>query len=76
MFKDALFFYNVDETELKTNSDLSFANANLGYTLVQAIIEYIDNAVDAKATEIALCFYDEKIIIIDNGGTISNPLYY
>lgn len=72
MFKNTLFFSNVAETELKTNSDLSFANANLGYTLVQAIIEYIDNAVDAKATEVALCFYDEKIIIIDNGDGLSD----
>lgn len=72
MFKNTLFFSNVDETKLKTNSDLSFANANLGYTLVQAIIEYIDNAVDAKATEVALCFYDEKIIIIDNGDGLSD----
>ena len=72
MFKDTLFFNNVDEKELGTNLDLSFANANLGYTLVQAIIEYIDNAVDAKATEIVLCFYDEKIIIIDNGDGLSD----
>ena len=71
MLKDTLFFGNPDEKNPIINLDLSFANANLGYTLVQAIIEYIDNAIDAKATEIALCFYDEKIIIIDNGDGLS-----
>ena len=72
MLRDTLFFENTDEMKPNINLDLSFANANLGYTLVQAIIEYIDNAIDAKATEVALCFYDEKIIIIDNGEGLSD----
>lgn len=62
------FFIDLKEDDIKSvNPYLSFANANLGYTLVQSIIEYIDNAIDAKASEIAICFVENKILIIDNG---------
>lgn len=73
MDKDILFFKNSKEGKEEINAYLSLANANLGYTLVQAIMEYIDNAIDAKDSnkkeplKIALCFYEGRIIIIDNG---------
>lgn len=67
MNNKAYFFIDLKDDIKSINPFLSFANANLGYTLVQAIIEYIDNAIDAKASEIAICFEENKILIIDNG---------
>lgn len=66
MLRKALFFEESNENR-QINPYLSFANANLGYTLVQAIIEYVDNAIDAHASEISICFWRDKILIIDNG---------
>ncbi len=68
----AIFFYSVKENEKIVNKNLSFAFANFGYRLLQAIIEYLDNAIDANASEIAICFENNRILIIDNGEGLEN----
>ncbi len=71
-----VFFDEIVDGKEVINASLTFANANLGYSLEQVIIEYVDNAIDANASEISICICENAILIIDNGNGMENVKDY